>query len=173
MLRACLTVAVSLAVAACGTNTTGDDDRGDDACDTTLAGSAGAVEVGKGGAGDFSPLANGDPFQVVLGPQGLWMFVLGARVDGMDITDGGTGAAWFSAVGPAGEAMSLEFGCSERNFEAAADGGIEMSTGFPLAIFPDYSAILAGGNVTLKVTVRDRSGHEAVGETTIVSSMPM
>lgn len=170
-MRACLAVAVSLAVAACGTNTTGDD-TSDDACDVALAGSAGAVAVGKGGAGDFTDLANGDPFQVVMGPQGLWMFVVGTKIDGMDIGDGDTAAAWFAAVGPGGEAMSLDFGCSERNFEAA-DGTIEMSTGFPLAIFPDYTSLLAGGNVTLKVTVRDRSGHEAVGETTVVSSMPM
>jgi hypothetical protein len=171
-LRACLAAAVSLAVAACGTNTTGDD-ISDDACDVGLAGSAGAVEVGKGGADAFLPLANGDPFQVVLGPQGLWMFVLGARVDGMDIGDGDTAAAWFAATGPNGEAMSLEFGCSERNFEAGADGSIAMSTGFPLAIFPDYTSILAGGNVTLSITVRDRSGHEAVTQTTVVASMPM
>ncbi len=157
----------TLLVGACGT-TPPDEIR---VCDTALATSSGSVEIGRGGAGEYTPLAAGDTFQVVLGAQGLWMFLVSARVTGMDIDGGDSAAMWFHAVGPAGEAMSLDFNCSERNFEAA-DGGIEMKTPFPLALFPDYTSILGGGNVTLQVTVRDRSGNEATSELTVVAQLP-
>jgi hypothetical protein len=166
-LRIRLAAAGALLVGACGTTDTNEDVK---ACDIALGSSSGAVEIGHGGATDFLPVTSGETFPVIKGAQGLWMFVVGARVNDMDIDAGDTAAAWFHAFDPTGQEISLDFNCSERNFEAG-DGGVLMKTAFPLAIFPAYTEILSGGNVTLQITVRDRSGQEAMAEVTVVAQI--
>jgi hypothetical protein len=158
----------ALGSAACGTTA----DPPLDLCKVALASSSGSIELGHG-AGDYTPVVEGETFPVVLGPQGLWMFVMSARVSGMDIADGETAAVWYTALAPSGDAISLDTGCRERGFADAGDGTMQMTDAYFLAVYPEFSGLLAGGMVTLQASVRDVSGHEAMSMATVVSAQQM
>lgn len=139
-------------------------------CEVSRAGeSSGRVELGRDR--DYVPVAEGETLEAQLGLQGLWMFVVNTRAFDMDIVADDTAAVWFYAVTQAGETMSLDIGCRDREFKAA-DGGVEMTDPYQLALRPEYSHVLAGGLVTLEVVVRDQSGEEATTTRTIIASMP-
>lgn len=141
-----------------------------DVCEIKRSGEAGSVELGRDR--DYAPVAEGDTLQAQLGLQGLWMFIVNARAFDMDIAPGETAAVWFYAVSQAGDLISLDIGCRDREFKQA-DGGVEMTDPYQLALRPEYSQVLAGGTVTLEVVVRDQSGMEATTTRTIVATMPM
>lgn len=141
-----------------------------DVCDLERAGEAGSVELGRDR--DYAPVIDGETLQVELGLQGLWMFIVNARAFDMDIVPGETAAVWFYAVSQAGETISLDLGCRDREFKAT-EGGVEMTDPYQLALRPEYSHLLAGGTLTLEVIIRDPSGMEATTTRTIIASMPM
>jgi hypothetical protein len=143
----------------------------EDVCTVAQRSSSGSVEIGHGKT-DYVAVVEGETFELELGLQGLWMFVVSARATGMDIGDGGTAAIWYNAIGPAGEAMSLDTGCREREFAVTAAGALELTDPYLVAILPDYSALLSGGNITLEVIVRDAAGQEATSRSHVVAKLP-
>jgi hypothetical protein len=165
--RACIAAIGCLGVVACSGSGTVDDD----VCTVAQSSTAGSVEIGHGKTG-YVALVEGETFELELGLQGLWMFIVKARASGMDIGDGETAAVWYTAVGPAGEVISLDSGCREREFELAEDGTLEMSEPYFVAVRPEFTGLLTGGNISLEVIVRDAGGHEATNTTHVVAKLP-
>lgn len=158
---------MALSVAACGAAPV---DPPFDVCKVPQSGSLGTVVL-EHGSEDHAPVVEGETFTVELGLQGLYMFVLSARVTGMDIADGDVAAVWFTAYGPANEQISLETGCRSRGFAASEEGSFQMTDAYFVPITPDHYDALAG-NVTLETIVRDVSGNEATSRVSVVAATP-
>jgi hypothetical protein len=138
-----------------------------DPCAIAGAVDRGAAEIGLGAP--FTALADGQELEVELGIQGLWMFVVNARVPELELAT--PGAVWFAAVDAAGAVRSLELGCRTRDFVAAA-GGWELAAPYFLAFPPSFTPELDGAALTLRAEVIDRAGHRAVGEHRVVARLP-
>jgi hypothetical protein len=171
VVRTSVVAVACVAVAACGNGGSGGgDDDAIDVCEVPSSNATGAVEIGRGDP--YAPMMEGDPIEVQFGPQGLWMFVVRARAEGLSIVPAvDTGAVRFSAINSKGETISLDLGCEDRNFEDVGDGSV-VTKNFFLAVFPSFSADLDGGMVTLQASVRDKDGNEAFGSTVVTSMMP-
>jgi hypothetical protein len=165
--RTCIALLGCLGVVACGGSASTDDD----VCTVGQRDTMGFVEIGHGKS-DYVAVTEGETFELELGLQGLWMFIVSARTSGMDIGDGDTGAIWYTARGPSGEAISLETGCREREFAVSEDGSLEMTDPYFVAILPEHTGLLSGGNITLEVIVRDAAGHEATNVSHVVAKLP-
>jgi hypothetical protein len=133
--------------------------------------SMGSVELGHGKA-DYVAIAEGETFELELGLQGLWMFIVSTRATGMDIGDGDTAAVWFNAIGPEGQLISLDTGCREREFAVTPEGALQLTDPYLVAILPEHTGLLSGGNITLEVIVRDVEGHEATSVSHVVAKLP-
>lgn len=162
MTRSCVAL---LLLVACGS------DDPVDVCSVPEQGVAGAADIGRGGDA-YVPIMDGETFSVQLGLQGLWMFVVSARITGLEVADGETAAVWYEASASDGTLISLPSGCRAREFETSDAQTLEMSEDYFLAILPDYTYVLDGGEVTLQLVARDQQGQQATVERTIVSAMP-
>jgi hypothetical protein len=165
--RGCIALLACLGVVACS----GSGPTDDDVCKVAQRGAAGSVEIGHGSS-DYVPVIEGETFQLELGLQGLWMFILSARANGMDISDGETAAIWFNAIGPGGEIISLDSGCREREFAVTTDGALELTDPYFVAVLPEHTGLLSGDTISLEVIVRDAGGHEATSITSVVAQLP-
>jgi hypothetical protein len=165
--RTCIAVLGCLGVVACSGSAATDED----VCTVAQSSAMGSVEIGHGKS-DYVAVAEGETFELELGLQGLWMFIVSARTTGMDIGDGDTAAIWYTALGPSGEPISLETGCREREFAVSADGSLELTDPNFVAVLPDYTGLLSGGMISLEVVVRDAAGHEATSVTHVVAKLP-
>jgi len=139
------------------------------AVEPSLAG--GAAEVGLGS--DFTPLVEGQDVHVELGIQGLYMFVVNVRVQDMDVSsDGRPGVIYLGAFDQSGQAISLETGCRVREFGDTGGGHQQLSSPYFLPLIPDFTSVLEGAMVTIRLDVRDLDGHQAKDERTVVTHLP-
>ena len=131
----------------------------------------GVAQVGRGST--FLPVSDGEEFAVELGLQGLYMFVVNARVRDMAVgTENVGGAVWFQARDQAGTILSLDVGCRAREFDLTSDGSFDLASPYFLALFPEFTGVLDGAAVTIRVEVRDRDGLQATDERTVIARLP-
>jgi hypothetical protein len=162
-------IALSFVLAACASSPSGPQDL----CNTHLAPVAGgAVELGLGS--QFSPMVDGEDVSVQHGLQGLWMFVVNARVTGMNVgLDADQGAALFQILDASGNVVSLQTGCRNLDFMPVDGATDQLVAPFALPLIDTFTPTqIEGAHLTIAVDMRDRDGHEATDQRTIVAHMP-
>ncbi len=123
---------------------------------------------------DFVPVVDGQDAQVQLGIQGLYMFVVSARVHDMDVgAEDLRGTIHFQALDQTAQAISLETGCRVRDFVDAGDGTSVLQSSFFLPLLPAATPTLDGAMLTIRVEVGDHEGRHAIDERTVIARMPM
>jgi hypothetical protein len=130
----------------------------------------GRTEVGLGS--DFAPILDGQDVTLVEGFRRLWTLTVNARVSEMDVgSDDHVGIVYFAAYDGERE-VSLDVGCRVREFEDAGHGEYQLSSDYILSMHPDYTSILEGATLTLRVAVHDRHGRMATSERTVITHLP-
>jgi hypothetical protein len=129
----------------------------------------GSAELGTGT--EFTPVMDGQRADVVLGTQGLRMFVLNVRVRDLDVGPGQDGGITASARDQDGVTASMDYGCRTRSFEQHADGWLYATSAYFLPLTLDALAWIDGATVALQVHVRDGLGHEATDTRTVVAHL--
>lgn len=128
----------------------------------------GTIDLGLGDP--FMALTDGQEANYELGLQGLYMFVINARVHGLDLgIEDERGAVRFASFAPSGEQMSLEFGCRARDFNPDDGNGQQLATTFFLPFDPTFTPTLDGTTVTIRAEVIDHTGATATTERTVVA----
>lgn len=139
-------------------------------CDDHPVIAGGSVELGVGDT--FTPITDGQDVDLVFGAQGLWMFVVNARVQGMDATAGDMGL-FVDAVDVHGNRASLlDRGCRARMFEDNGSGMLQLTTGSLMPLDPNAVPTLEGATLTIRIEVRDVDGRRAIDERTVVARVP-
>ena len=133
---------------------------------------AGSVQLGLGD--DSTPITDDQPVALVCGTQGGTMFLLNARVHGLDVTDQ-IGAVNFTATGAGGVPLTAaSAGCRMREFEKAGDGSMQLTSPYGLPL--DQNALeqypLEGSHIAITVEVHDRIGNRASDTRTVVAHLP-
>lgn len=142
----------------------------DDPCADRPVVAGGSVELGLGDA--FTPVTNGQDAAIVFGAQGLWMFVINARVQGMDTSAGDIGLL-VDAVDVHGNRASLfDRSCRPRVFEDNGSGMLELTSGTLMPFDPNAVPHVDGGTFTIRLEVRDADGRRATDERTVVAREP-
>jgi hypothetical protein len=141
-----------------------------DECEPRPIMPGGRTEVGLGT--EFAPIVNGQDVTLVEGFRRLWTLTVNARVSEMDVgADDHGGVVYFEAW--QGERrVSLDVGCRVREFESAGKGAFQLSSDYILSMHPDYTEILDGALLTLRVEVQDRHGRRATSERTVITHLP-
>lgn len=140
-----------------------------DPCEVSAVTSEGVLEVGLGDP--FVPIADGQEVTVQLGAQGLWMFVVSARVQDMEVgLDDRRAAIELDAIAD-NTTVSLEVGCRGREF-ADVGGHLQMVTPFFLALDPAFTPQLDGASVTIVGYIRDHAGRAAMDERRVIARLP-
>ena len=150
----------------------------DDPCAPKPVVPGGSAEVGLGS--DFTPIMDGEDTDVVLGGQGLWMFVANARTCDLNVGDGDhEGVVVFSVLDETGQAVSIDEVCRVRAFAERAGGGCPgganyryLSSIYQTPLLPDFSPRLEGARVTIQLEVRDLDGRRATSAHTVVAHFP-
>lgn len=122
-------------------------------------------------------MVDGQTADVVLGGQGLWMFVTNARTCGMDVGDGDhEGVVVFSALDDAGETVSIDFSCRVREFVERPGGGCPdrsnyryLSESYQMPLRADLGTSLDGARISIQLEVRDVAGRRATSAHTVVA----
>ncbi|MEO7734272.1 MAG: hypothetical protein ABIY55_25165 [Kofleriaceae bacterium] len=139
-------------------------------CDDRPVVTGGAVELGLGDS--FTEVHNGQDVNLVLGSQGLWMFVVNARVADMDASAGEIGVL-VDAVDVNGQRASLlDRGCRARQFADNGSGLLQLTTGSLMPLDPNAVANVDGATFTIRIEVRDVDGRRATDERTVVAHTP-
>jgi hypothetical protein len=141
-----------------------------DECEPRPLAPGGRTEVGLGS--DFAPIVDGQDVTLVEGYRRLWTLTVNARVADMDVgSDDREGIVYFAAYQGERE-VSLNVGCRVREFEDAGRGQFQLSSDYILSMHPDYTPILEGAILTLRVDVHDRHGRQATSERTVITHLP-
>jgi hypothetical protein len=167
LVRAPLAVMIAVAVAVAGCSGSSDPQ---DPCAIAPVTAGGSAEVGRGDP--FVSVADGEDFELELGVQGLWMFVLSARVRDVDVGDGNLGRIDVVAYDQTDAVVSLDVGCRARDWVSTGDGGWELASVYQLALYPGLETMLDGAMVRIELQVGDRDGTYAVDERTVVVRIP-
>lgn len=162
-------------VAACGGEGASDDAPDappPDPCELTAVVPGGTCELGLGYM--FSPLAADQDVTFELGSQGLWMFIVNARVpEGaagrVGELVGVTAAAKLEATG---EATSLAVSCRPRVLAPAGAGYLQLESPYLLPMQPDLTPKIDNARITLTLDVRDASGNVARDVRTVITHLP-
>lgn len=125
----------------------------------------GAIELGLGF--DFATVTSGQDAELALGSQGLWMFIVNARVQNVDDEIALSVTAKID-----GAQIDGDFGCRTRALVPAADGRLELGEPYFLAMRPDAIGTLEGARVALHVEARDAAGHQAIDDRVVVAHFP-
>jgi len=159
-------------VAACG-GASEDDDGGlpPDPCALVSEVPGGTCELGLGNA--FSPIVNGQDITLELGSQGLWMFVVNARIPEGAVSAGDfAGVTALAKLETTGEVTSLEVSCRVRALVPAGAGYLQLESPYLLPMRPDLTAKLDNARVSLTLEVRDPDGNVARDARTLVTHIP-
>jgi hypothetical protein len=142
-----------------------------DECDPRPVKPGGRTEVGLGT--EFAPITDGQDVTLVEGFRRLWTLTVNARVTDMDVgSDDREGIVTFAAFA-GDQQVSLDVGCRVREFEATGRGAFQLSSDYILSMHPDFTPILDGAMLTLRVDVHDRHGRRAASERTVITHLPM
>jgi hypothetical protein len=161
-----LAVLGPLALGACSSDPTPVDPCADQ---PVVAG--GSAEVGLGT--EFMAITDHQDVHVVLGGQGLLMFVVNARVRGMELGAGDLqGGIDALARDPSGTVLSVATGCRAREFTNTAGGSLDLAVPYLLPLAPAATAMLEGAAITLHLEIRDTAGHRATDDRTVIAHLP-
>jgi hypothetical protein len=139
-------------------------------CDDHPVVPGGAVELGLGDT--FTPVRDGQDVELILGSQGLWMFVINARVQDMDASAGDIGVLADVVDGNGDRASLLDRGCRARQFEDDGSGALRLATGSLLPLDPNAVMAPDGATFTIRIEVRDADGRRATDERTVIAHTP-
>ena len=142
----------------------------DQPCDDRPIVAGGAVELGLGDT--FTEVRNGQDVDLVLGSQGLWMFVINARVADMDSGAGEIGVLVDAVDVNGARATLLDRGCRARKLEDTGNGVAQLTTGSLMPLDPNAVAMVDGPTFTIRIEVRDVDGRRATDERTVVAHTP-
>ena len=129
----------------------------------------GSVELGLGST--FTPVVNGQTADLQLGAQGLWMFVVNARVRDMSVGSDREGIIEAAVLDQSGNVISLGLGCRLREFVETADGFLQVTSPYLVPLVPDDTPI-DGTTVKIRLEVRDEEGRRATDERSVVAHVP-
>jgi hypothetical protein len=141
-----------------------------DPCEDHPVVAGGSVELGLGDT--FTAVSNGQDVDVVFGSQGLWMFVVNARVQGMDASAGDIGLFVDAVDGNGNRASLLDRSCRARAFEDNGSGVLQLTTGTLMPIDPNAVPTIEGATFTIRIEVRDGDGRRATDARTVIAHMP-
>ena len=159
-------------VAACGGGDGGGDDGMPlDPCSLASVVPGGSSELGLGDT--FAPLVEGQTVTLELGLQGLWMFLVNARVPEGSFHAGDlAGVTAVAKLEATGEVASLEVSCRSRMLVPAGDGYLQLENPYLLPIRPELTPQLEGARATLTLDVRDPDGNVARDARGLVMHLP-
>lgn len=167
-MRRTLTMLVWLAAAGCVDE--GPPPLGVDECEPRPFTPGGRTEVGLGS--EFAPIIDGQDVTLHEGYRRFLMLTVNARVTDMDVGDGDREGVVNFAAFQGEQQVSLEVGCRVREFEADGRGRMQLASNYNLTMHPDFTPILEGATLTLRLDVLDRHGRHATSERTVVSHLP-
>ena len=151
----------------------------DDPCALRPVVPGGSVELGRDG-NPFTPIVDGQDMDLVVGSQGLDMFVLGARTQDLEVGSGDReGVVVFSAFDAGGQLISFDFSCRIREFvpstsPGSVSGSMILASAYGLPLRPEFiTPQLEGSRVTLQAEVRDTAGRRAIGRITVIVHLPI
>jgi hypothetical protein len=130
----------------------------------------GSVELGLGDM--FTPVDNGADVDLVLGAQGLWMFLVNARVQGMDASAGEIGLYVDAVDGNGARASLLDRACRARQFEDDGHGMLQLSSATLMPLDLNAVPMLDGATFTIRLEVHDAEGRQATDQRTVVAHIP-
>ncbi len=139
-------------------------------CDDHPVVPGGAVELGLGDT--FTPVRAGQDVDLILGSQGLWMFVINARVQDMDGSAGDIGLLVDAVDVNGNRASLLDRSCRARKFEDNGSGMLQLTTGSLMPLDPNAVPHVDGATFTIRLEVRDVDGRRATDERTVVAHTP-
>lgn len=141
-----------------------------DPCDDRPVIAGGAAELGLGM--EFAPVADRQEAELVLGTQGLWMFLVNARAHDMELGSEAVEGVVIEATDTRGARISLESGCRTRRFEDQGDGTLQLATAFLLPLLPDVTPTIDGATITIRLEIRDSEGRRATDARTVIARLP-
>jgi hypothetical protein len=137
----------------------------------TTAVAGGSAEIGLG-ADDVAVVENQD-LAVELGPQGLYMFVVNARVQDLDVGAAPrVGGVEFGANDATGQPMTTTPGCRELEFAPTGGGFAQLTAPYYLPFERAVTPVLEGAHVTIQLAVRDPTGRQATAQVDVVAHLP-
>jgi hypothetical protein len=142
-----------------------------DPCENVPAAPSGTVEVGLGT--DFTSVAQGEDVQMQLGPQGLWMFIVNARTQNLDVGTGNQqGMVDVQALAQDGTELDISPAIRARDFTAVGTNCKELAEIYTLPLDPTIDSDPDGQMISIQFAVSDHDGHMATDERTVVAHLP-
>jgi hypothetical protein len=148
----------------------------EDLCDPAIAAKVtpgGSVQLGLGD--DSASVVEGQQVPLVCGTQGGTMFLVNARVQGLDVSADQVGAIDFIATASSGANLTaVSAGCRVRQFKTAGDGSLQLTSSYGLQLDPAalQQMQIDGTRIQIVVKVRDRFGLQATDMRTVVAKLP-
>ena len=155
------------------------DPGSDDPCALRPVVPGGSVEVGLAGT-PFRPIVDGEDVDLVVGSQGLDMFVVSARTQELDVGSGDQeGVVVFTVFDANEQEISFDFSCRLREFvpstsPGSVSGSMVLAGLYGLPLLTEFiTPQLEGSRVTIQVEVRDTAGRRAIARAGVVAHLPI